>query len=94
MDDPEFFGEFLDWGFSNFPAERYGLFFLDHGGSWQGFGGDEQDGLHGSNPIKPRALAELASTIHLVPSARAYMIRPPPPLPDTNAQAHSLRGFC
>jgi hypothetical protein len=55
MDDPEFFGEFLDWGFSNFPAERYGLFFLDHGGSWQGFGGDEQDGLHGSNPIKPRA---------------------------------------
>ena len=23
MDDPEFFGEFLDWGFSNFPAERY-----------------------------------------------------------------------
>ena len=55
MDDPEFFGEFLDWGFSNFPAERYGLFFLDHGGSWQGFGGDEQDGLHGSNPIKPKA---------------------------------------
>ncbi|MDB4664771.1 clostripain-related cysteine peptidase [Verrucomicrobia bacterium] len=55
MDDPEFFGEFLDWGMANYPAERYGLFFLDHGGSWYGFGADHQDGLGGGNAIKPRA---------------------------------------
>ncbi|MDB4683970.1 Ig-like domain-containing protein [bacterium] len=56
MDDPKFFGEFLDWGFSDFPAERYGIFFVDHGGSWSGgFGGDHQDGLGGAQGIKPKA---------------------------------------
>ena len=26
MDDPQVFGEFLDWGMLNYPAERYALF--------------------------------------------------------------------
>ena len=55
MDDPRVFGEFLDWGIANYPAERYALILFDHGGSFYGFGGDYQDGLGGANPLKPRA---------------------------------------
>lgn len=36
--------DFLDWGFKTYPAERYGVIFWNHGGQWQGFGGDTQDG--------------------------------------------------
>ena len=54
MDDPQVFGEFLDWGMLNYPAERYALLLIDHGGSFYGFGGDEQDGLGGANPLKLR----------------------------------------
>ena len=55
MDDPRVFGEFLDWGIANYPAERYALLLFDHGGSFYGFGGDDQDGLGGANALKPRA---------------------------------------
>ena len=55
MDDPRIFGEFLDWGIANYPAERYALLLFDHGGSFYGFGGDDQDGLGGANALKPRA---------------------------------------
>ena len=54
MDDPQVFGEFLDWGMLNYPAERYALLLFDHGGSFYGFGGDKQDGLGGANPLKLR----------------------------------------
>ena len=54
MDDPRVFGEFLDWGITNYPAERYALLLFDHGGSFYGFGGDKQDGLGGSDALKPR----------------------------------------
>jgi hypothetical protein len=44
--------DFIQWGLSNFPADRYGLILWDHGGSWTGFGADEQDG----RVKRPRAM--------------------------------------
>jgi hypothetical protein len=64
MDDPQVFGEFLDWGMLNYPAERYALLLFDHGGSFYGFGGDDQDGLGGANALKPRAFrSEIQSSL-------------------------------
>ena len=36
--------DFLNWGFKTYPADRYGVVFWNHGGQWEGFGGDTQDG--------------------------------------------------
>lgn len=36
--------DFLNWGIKTYPADRYGVVFWNHGGQWQGFGGDTQDG--------------------------------------------------
>jgi hypothetical protein len=38
--DPRMLREFLVWGISNFPAEKYALFFSNHGGGWNGLGPD------------------------------------------------------
>ena len=56
MDDPETLREFVEWGMTNFPAERYGLLFSDHGGAWSGFGGDHQDGFGSKENLKPRGM--------------------------------------
>lgn len=44
MDDPMVLKEFLGWGITNYPADRYGLILWDHGGQFFGFGGDHQNG--------------------------------------------------
>jgi hypothetical protein len=43
-DDPNVLSEFIRWALKKYPADRYGLVFWDHGGQWEGYGGDEQDG--------------------------------------------------
>jgi len=43
-DDPRVLAEFIRWAVKKYPADRYGLIFWDHGGQWEGYGGDEQDG--------------------------------------------------
>lgn len=43
-DDPRVLAEFIRWATKKYPADRYGLVFWDHGGQWEGYGGDEQDG--------------------------------------------------
>ena len=43
-DDPKVLKNFLVWAMRKYPADRYGLIFWDHGGQWEGYGGDEQDG--------------------------------------------------
>ena len=43
MDDPKVLKEFLNWAISDYPADRYGLIFWDHGGQFFGFGGDHQN---------------------------------------------------
>jgi len=43
-DDPKRLEEFIVWAIKTYPAQRYGLVLWDHGGQWEGFGGDEQDG--------------------------------------------------
>ena len=58
MDDPETLRNFLEWGIKNYPAERYALLFSNHGGSWQGFGGDHQDGLGKRWNLKARGMRE------------------------------------
>lgn len=43
-DDPMVLEGFLDWGLTNYSADRYGLVLWDHGGQWMGFGGDRDNG--------------------------------------------------
>jgi hypothetical protein len=43
-DDPKVLADFLKWALRQYPAKRYGLIFWDHGGQWEGYGGDSQDG--------------------------------------------------
>ncbi len=40
MGDPGVLSDFLQWGMSSYPADRYMLVFWDHGSGWPGFGGD------------------------------------------------------
>ena len=44
MDDPDTLTDFINWASEKFPAKRYGLVLWDHGGQWEGFGGDRQNG--------------------------------------------------
>ncbi|YCM46680.1 immunoglobulin domain-containing protein [Verrucomicrobiaceae bacterium 227] len=44
QDDPANLTDFVKWGITNYPAQRFGLILWDHGGQFLGFGGDEQDG--------------------------------------------------
>jgi hypothetical protein len=41
MGAPETLSDFIAWGISQYPADRYGLVLWDHGGGIIGFGGDE-----------------------------------------------------
>ncbi len=43
-DDPATVEAFVSWAMSKYPADRYAVIFWDHGGQWEGFGGDSQDG--------------------------------------------------
>jgi len=43
-DDPHVLSEFIRWAVKKYPADRFGIVFWDHGGQWEGYGGDEQDG--------------------------------------------------
>lgn len=48
-DDPKHLKDFLDWAFSNYKANRYGVIMWNHGGNWDGgFGGDETPDNPGS----------------------------------------------
>jgi hypothetical protein len=56
MGDPAVLSDFIAWGTTAYPADRYAIVFWDHGGAWPGFGGDE------STPdIDALTLAELES---------------------------------
>ena len=49
MTDPQTLANFVAWGAQQFPANRYGLIFWDHGsGSLQGYGYDEKHARNGS----------------------------------------------
>ena len=47
-DDPQVLADFVEWAIKRYPADRYGIIFWDHGGQWEGFGGDGQDGTEDS----------------------------------------------
>ena len=53
MGNPDTLQSFLEWGFQNYPAQRYGLFMWNHGGAMDGCCFDDNydgDGLH-SNEV-------------------------------------------
>jgi Clostripain family len=50
-DDPKVLADFVRWGIKTYPAQRYGLIMWDHGGQWQGFGGDEQNGQNAQRHV-------------------------------------------
>lgn len=41
MGDPVTLSDFIEWGVTGYPADRYFIVFWDHGAAWPGFGGDE-----------------------------------------------------
>ena len=43
MDDPAVLKDFIKWGMTKYPAERYGLVLWNHGGQFLGYGGDTQN---------------------------------------------------
>lgn len=48
LGDPAVLSDFIKWGMTTAPADRYGLVLWDHGGAWPVFGADESanyDGL-------------------------------------------------
>ncbi|UCE37817.1 MAG: hypothetical protein JSW00_00810 [Thermoplasmata archaeon] len=51
MADPQTLRDFVNWGFTNFPAERYFLDIWGHGQGWQGVSKDKSDWLE-MNEIK------------------------------------------
>lgn len=63
MDEPHVLQEFLEWGFRKYPADRYAVILSDHGGQWEGFGGDSQDGtLNDSRGITTVEIAAATRT--------------------------------
>lgn len=63
MDEPKVLQEFLEWGFKAYPADRYALVLSDHGGQWEGFGGDTQDGtLDDTRGLTPVEIAQTVRT--------------------------------
>ena len=38
MDDPAVLRDFIEWGMTKYPAERYGLVLWNHGGQFVGYG--------------------------------------------------------
>lgn len=43
MGDPAELAEFIEWGVTNYPAQRYALIIWDHGASWLGIASDDSD---------------------------------------------------
>jgi hypothetical protein len=41
MGESSSLADFIEWGVTSYPADRYALVFWDHGAGWTGFGGDE-----------------------------------------------------
>ncbi|NNJ10648.1 FHA domain-containing protein [Chloroflexales bacterium ZM16-3] len=41
MGDPDVLADFVSWGISNYPAQRYALIIWDHGASWLGIASDD-----------------------------------------------------
>ena len=61
MNDPEVLKAFINYGVDNFPAERYDLILWDHGGGpVGGFCCNEQEYLHGYDPM---TIAELMDAL-------------------------------
>ena len=50
LGDPEPFIEFLKWGVDNYPAYKYNIHPVNHGGGWRGMCWDESSGDHLSLP--------------------------------------------
>lgn len=44
MGDPAVLTDFIQWGVKQYPADRVGLVFWDHGAAWPGFGSDDSTG--------------------------------------------------
>jgi hypothetical protein len=58
FDDPTVLADAVALAFTKYPADRYGLVLWDHGGSFRGgYGGDQQDGTRNGNPMSVSALA-------------------------------------
>lgn len=62
MDSADTLRDFVNWSVQKYPADRYAVVFWNHGGQWEGFGGDTDDGTgHGpglSTAIIRKALKE------------------------------------
>ncbi|PDW03871.1 clostripain-related cysteine peptidase [Candidatus Viridilinea mediisalina] len=43
MGDPAVLADFIEWGITNYPAERYALVLWDHGAAWFGVASDDTD---------------------------------------------------
>lgn len=43
MDSADTLSDFVSWSASQYPADRYGIIFWNHGAQWPGFGGDTDD---------------------------------------------------
>lgn len=43
MGDPAVLADFIEWGITNYPAERYALVIWDHGAAWFGVASDDTD---------------------------------------------------
>ena len=58
FDDPTVLADAVALAFQRYPADRYALVLWDHGGSFGGgYGGDQQDGTRKGNPMTVSALA-------------------------------------
>jgi hypothetical protein len=65
MGDPAELAEFIEWGITNYPAQRYALIIWDHGASWLGIASDDtsEDQLN---------LPELTSALETARNRTAY----------------------
>jgi hypothetical protein len=58
FDDPTVLADAVALAFTRYPADRYGLVLWDHGGSFRGgYGGDQQNGTRAGNPMNVGAVA-------------------------------------
>ncbi|MDA1277981.1 MAG: clostripain-related cysteine peptidase [Verrucomicrobia bacterium] len=62
MDSSDTLRDFVNWSAQKYPADRYGIILWNHGGQWEGFGGDTDNGTgHGpglSTAVIRKALKE------------------------------------
>jgi hypothetical protein len=58
FDDPTVLADAIALAYTRYPADRYALVLWDHGGSFRGgYGGDQQNGTRKGNPMSLSALA-------------------------------------